>query len=91
MPDYWASWAVGQFGDPAVAAAVASAMVHYDSFALPRPVQWTTGPGSMVPDVAQCGWAGVYAWVDGLVGLRGALLASISGGRATLDNLEAFE
>ena len=90
--DYWAGWAAGQFGDPAVAAAAAAVFAtSADSYSLPRPVDWIDGPGGMSPSAAKCDFATVYAWVDTLVALRPALLAAIAGGTATLAHLERFD
>ncbi len=88
--DYWAGWAAGQFGDAAVAAAMASILTGADSYALPRPVEWIGGPGGMQPG---CGTAQDYAFVDAAVALRPALLAAVAAQppTATLAHLEAFD
>ena len=88
--DHWAAWALGQFGDAAVAAAMARLLSSVDSFNLPRPVDWTAGPGGMLPG---CGTAGKYGFVDSAVALRPALLAAIAAQppTATLAQLEAYD
>ncbi len=86
---YWASWALGQFGDAAVASAAAAVFANSaDSYELPRPVDWTGGPGGWQPG---CAAPGTYAFVDTFVALRPALLAAVAAGRATLDHLERFD
>ena len=90
--DYWASWSLGQFGDPAVAAAAAAIFDSIDSFKTPRPVTWKGGPGGFTP--GQCGQAGgpSYAFVATFIALRPALLAAIKTGKtATLNHLESFD
>lgn len=88
--DYWAAWSLGQFGDPAVAAAMAGIFTSVDSYALPRPVSWTSGPGGFLPG---CAAAQLYAFVDAAVALRPALLAAVAAQppTATLAHLEAFD
>ena len=88
-PDYWRSWALGQFGDPAVAAAAAAVFSGIDSFDTPRPVQWIGGPGGFAP--GGCGQGAAYAFVDALVAQRPALLAAIAAGTARLAHLERFD
>jgi hypothetical protein len=86
--DYWQTWALGQFGDAAVAGAAAAIFTaSADSYALPRPVSWTGGPGGWTPG---CAAPGTYAFVDALAALRPALVAAL-GSTATLDHLERFD
>ena len=87
--DHWVSWALGVFGDAAVAAAFASTMDSVDSFLLPRPVDWIGGPGGMQP--GGCDFATKFAYADALVALRPAMLAAVASGSATAANLEAFD
>lgn len=90
--DYWNTWALGQFGDAAVAAAASAVFQNSaDSYNLPRPVNWIGGPGGMSPSTSMCNYATVYAWVDTLVALRPALISAIAGGTATLAHLERFD
>ena len=92
MQVYWGTWAAGQFGNAnAVAPRYAAAMIQYDSFSLPRPVQWTNGPGGLIADAGKCDFGTKYAWVNALVAMRPDMLAAIASGTATLDNLEAFD
>ncbi len=88
--DYWNSWALAQFG-PDVASAAASVFAAVESFNLPRPVSWSSGPGTMAPSNAQCSWAATYAFVDTMTSLRAELLTSISNGNADLAALERFD
>lgn len=68
---FWSSWATANFGEGgAGAAAVFDAI---DSFNLPRPVAWVSGPGGLSP--GQCGTSAQYAFVDKL----SALAPKISG------------
>jgi len=87
---YWASWAATQFG-PSAGPGCADILISIDSFALPTPVNWITGPGTMAADAGKCDWATLYAWVDSFAGLRPAVLADIAVGLATAANLEAFD
>ena len=90
---YWNSWALGQFGDAAVAAAAAAIFVEKDSYNLPRPVSWIGGPGGFSPTVGPgcVTLPFTYQWVDRLVAQRVPLLAAIAAARATLDHLERFD
>lgn len=83
--DYWASWSLGQFGDPSVASQAATIFDSIDSFQTPRPVVWLGGPGGMKPG---CAKAGTYDFVDAMTRLRPALLLGIQNGTATLAHLE---
>jgi len=86
--DYWSAWALGQFGDEAVAAAAAAIFAtSADSYALPRPVNWIGGPGGWAPG---CTPGATYAFVDALVALRPALVAAV-GASATPAHLERFD
>ena len=88
---YWGAWAAGQFGDEGVAMAAAALFGSWDSFELPRPVQWVGGPGGFTPSFDQCGWPSAYARVDAFVALRPQLLAAITTGTAALAHLERLD
>ncbi len=89
--DYWGAWALGQFGDPPTAAAFGALLQRADSYALPRPVSWTGGPGGMTP--GGCAPPATYAFVDAATALRPALLAAIAATppTATLAHLENYD
>jgi hypothetical protein len=88
--DYWNSWAFSQFG-PDISAQTAAVFAAVESFDLPRPVSWSSGPGTMTPSASQCAWASTYTFVDTLSALRPQLLSSIAAGRADLTALERFD
>ncbi len=87
--DYWATFAAGQFGDPAVAIAAAGVFTSIDSYNLPRPVNWIGGPGGFSP--GNCGASGSFAFVDAMLALRPALVAAIGAGSARPAHLERFD
>ena len=88
--DYWATWADAQFG-PDVGPFAAPIFSAVESFNLPRPVNWASGPGTMTASSGMCNWATTYAFVDELTALRAPLLASIAAGHADLNSLERFD
>lgn len=88
--DYWNTWALAQFG-PDVGPQSAGIFSAVESFNLPRPVNWASGPGTMAASAGMCNWATVYTFVDELAALRSPLLASIAASRADLAALERFD
>ena len=88
--DFWLQWANAQFG-PSIASQAAAIFVSIDSFNLPRPVNWVTGPGTMTASSSQCGWASTYAFVDAFTQLRPSLLADVAVGLADASNVENFD
>lgn len=48
--DFWRSYCAVEFGSVAVGDAAAAIFSSVDSFALPRPVGWISGPGNLIPD-----------------------------------------
>ena len=81
---------MAQFG-PDIGPAAAAIFSAVESFNLPRPVNWHTGPGTMTASAGMCNWATVYAYVDTLAAMRPQILASISAGHADLTALERFD
>jgi hypothetical protein len=88
--DFWADWALAQFG-PTAGAAAAPILVSIDSFNLPRPVNWVTGPGTMTPSAGMCSWPSTYGWVEVFASLRPWVVADIGQGLADLNSLERFD
>jgi len=81
--EYWLDFAKSWFGTDIASDAVAI-LDSVDSFKMPRPVQWTTGPGSFVP--ISDPWSSVklqYSFVDKWLALR----PKVKG----LANLERFD
>ena len=81
VADFYAEWALAEFG-PEAAEAIASIFVRLDG-RLPRPADWVTGPGSLMPDNRQSVQGGEL--FDYRRGAERLLLRRCVGGPASAD------
>jgi len=70
--DYWVDWAAALFGPGDNSIAIADLFSSIESFNLPQPANWITGPGTLAP--GNCGPASAYDFVDTLVRLRAGVV-----------------
>lgn len=89
---FWADWTLASFG-PSAAPGALSIFTSLDSYDMPRPVSWVTGPGTWAPSAQACTTAanGTYAFADAVYALRPLILADIASGRADASHLERLD
>ena len=87
LEDFWLSWAAAQFG-AAVAPAAAAVFSSIDGPAMPTPVTWITGPGTIEPSAANCATVanGSYEFAESFAALRPSAVAA-----SDLAALERFD
>jgi hypothetical protein len=78
---FWADWASSNFGAN-MAQSVGPIFDGIDSFNLPRPATWISGPGNLSPDPAQCtSYTNSYGFVTQLLNLRSQVSGALNQAR----------